>query len=122
MSAAKVDLIIEQGATFTKAILWKDSAGAAVNNSTYNMSMQIRENKKDAVPLMAGDSDSGSDKIIITLGGANGIISLTITAANTASLTFINAFYDLIAEDGSDPAVITRLMEGIITLNRAVTR
>ena len=121
MSAAKVNLIIEQGATFAKSILWKDSDGDAIDISGYTVTMQVRENLDSVSPILTGASGNGGTiSITLEAGAVTGLIDILITAANTANLDFVKASYDIEANDGSD--VITRLMEGTITLSKEITR
>ena len=46
MAAGIYDIIIEQGATFTLSATWKDSAGAAINLTSYSARMQVRPGMK----------------------------------------------------------------------------
>ena len=120
MSAAKVNLIIEQGATFSKSILWRDSDGDAVDLTSYVVTMYAKETIDSIHPILAGNSDTaGTITITLEDGSVTGLITITITAANTTKLDFMKAFYAIIANDGSD--VITRLMEGTLTLSRSIT-
>ena len=52
-------------------------------------------------------------------GNANGEITLTMSSANTTSLSPGRYVYDLIINDGS---TITRVVEGIATVLPSVTR
>jgi hypothetical protein len=49
----------------------------------------------------------------------SGSIGIYISAAKTATLNFDEAYYDLEIYSGSEA---TRLLEGIVTLDREVTR
>lgn len=56
----------------------------------------------------------------ITITGASGTVALLITAAQTALMTFANAVYDLMLT-APDGVTVTRLAEGAVTLEPAVT-
>ena len=116
MPAAKHDIIIEQGATFTRTITWKDSTGAAVNLTGYTARMQIRERVDSATALVSLTQASG-----IALGGSDGTITLTITSALTDALPNMKkGVYDL--ELVSSGGIVTRLIQGEVVVSPQVTR
>ena len=45
MAAAQYDILIEQGATFSRTFVWKDSSEVAVDLTGYTARMQIRKTK-----------------------------------------------------------------------------
>jgi hypothetical protein len=53
-------------------------------------------------------------------GTANGEITISITAANTANITAGRYVYDLIIRDNAN--TVTRVIEGIATVLPSVTR
>jgi hypothetical protein len=84
----------------------------------YTARMHIRENIDDAVELLELTSAAGE----ITLSVPDARIVVTITAAVTELLTFDEAVYDLELVSNDLVPVVTRLVEGIITLHKEVTR
>lgn len=117
MGAGRYDLTIEQGATYSKTLTWKDSNKAAINLTSYTARMQIRETKESTTTLATSEGTSPS--IVITLGGALGTILITMTAAITAAFTFDTAVYDL---EMILSGAVTRLLEGDVFLSKEVTR
>ena len=116
MSASIYHLNIEQGATFTRTITWKDSTGAPVNLTGYTARMQIRERVESSTALVSLTSSSG-----ITLGGVAGTIVITITSTQTDSLPNMKkGVYDL--ELVSSGGVVTRLLQGEVVVSPQVTR
>lgn len=111
--AGKYNITIEQGATYTKTFTWKDSDGNAVDLTGYSGRMHIRENYKTEDVLLDVEP-------YMTLGGAAGTISITISDDITSALTFDSAVYDLELEDSD--GVVTRLLEGSVTLSKEVTK
>jgi hypothetical protein len=104
-------LLIEQNATFSTTVNVVDSAGAAVNLYGYSASTQMRK------------SYYATSATIITstiTGNANGEITLSMTAANTANLTPGRSVFDLLitAPNGTK----TRVIEGIIVISPGVTQ
>jgi hypothetical protein len=116
MPASIYNLNIEQGATFTRTITWKDSTGAAVNLTGYTARMQIRERVDSATALVSLTQASG-----IALGGSAGTITLTITSALTDALPNMKkGVYDL--ELVSSGGIVTRLIQGEVVVSPQVTR
>ena len=114
MAAARYDFTIEQGVTYSKTIYYYDADGDLVDLTSYSARMKARRDKSDTTAVI-----DSTDNLTITLGGAAGTITLSMTAAQTAALSFNKAYYDLEVVDGSSN--VTRLLEGIITLNKEVT-
>lgn len=109
--AAFSEIVIEQGATFNTTINVEDTAGAAINLYGYTANSMMRK------------SYYSSSATVITstvTGTANGEITLGVSAANTASLAPGRYVYDVIIT--SPTSVVTRVVEGIVTVLPSVTR
>ena len=109
--AAFSELLIEQGATFSTTVNVEDTAGAAINLSGYSASSQMRK------------SYYATSNTIITstvTGNANGEITLSMTAANTANLTPGRYVYDLLIT--APDTTKTRVVEGIVIVSPGVTQ
>lgn len=130
------DLIIRQGETWS--FVWtKTSGGSAVDLTGYTARMTIRDRIKGAQQayLSSGaDADGGS----ITLGGAQGTVTLAMTATQSAALAGelsvassvllaehperdepeVRYIYDLELVNG---ATVTRELEGRVIVYREVT-
>ncbi len=115
MAATTYDILIEQGATFSQVITYKE-AGVAVNLTGYTARMQVRATLESASTLVELTTANSR----IALGGAAGTISLTISATDTAALTSGRGVYDLELVSGS--GIVTRLLQGVATISRNVTR
>lgn len=116
MSAGIYDIYIEQGATYNQPLVWKDSSGTAVNVTGYTARMQIRKTIDATTTILTLTTENGR----ITVGGANGLITLLVSAADTAALTTFCGVYDL--EVISPAGVVTRLLEGQVEVSKEVTR
>ena len=104
-------MLIEQNATFSTTVNVVDSAGSAVNLYGYSASTQMRK------------SYYATSATIITstiTGNANGEITLSMTAANTANLTPGRQVFDLLIT--SPTSVKTRVIEGIVVVSPGVTQ
>lgn len=113
MPAVNYDILIEQGATYKQKIVWKDSNGVAINLTTYTGRMQVRQLNTESILLNLTEG-SGIELF------ADGSIEITATATQTSALPIVYAKYDLELEDSS--GVVTRLMQGNVTISAEVTR
>lgn len=128
MSASLYDIEIEQGATWSKQLTWKDDSGAPINLTGYLARMQIRKSYSDGSAQISLTSSSG-----IVLGGSAGTIAITITDELTAALVIdysqlfmqngkkaLQYWYDLELESAG--GVVTRLLQGSAFIYPEVTR
>lgn len=115
MAAGIYNITIEQGATFDRIFTVTLPNGSPANYTGYTARMQIRRDlDDDAVALELTDANGR-----IELGGTLGTVRLLISAADTATLTR-NGVYDLeLIDSGGE---VDRLLKGIVTLDREVTR
>lgn len=109
--AAFSEIVIEQGATFNTTINVEDTAGAAINLYGYTANSMMRKSYY---------SSSATTITSTVTGTANGEITLTVSATNTAGLTPGRYVYDVIIT--SSTSVVTRVVEGIVTVLPSVTR
>ena len=114
--AGKLNLTIEQGATFNPVLTYTDDQvpPVAIDLSGYDARMHIRAAKGDATTLDELSVGSG-----ITLGGVAGTIALLITDTDTAAYTWTKAVYDL--EIISAGGIVTRLLQGAVIVTPEVT-
>ena len=106
-----MELLIEQGATFSTTVNVEDTAGSAVNLTNYIASSQMRKSYY---------SSSYSTISSVITGNANGEITMTMTAANTANLTPGRYVFDLVIT--APTTIKTRVVEGIIVVSPGVTQ
>ena len=109
--AAFSEIVIEQGATFNTTINVEDTAGAAINLYGYTANSMMRKSYY---------SSSATTITSTVTGTANGEVTLTVSATNTAALTPGRYVYDVIIT--SPTSVVTRVVEGIVTVLASVTR
>lgn len=115
MGAGRLDITIEQGATFQRTITVTE--GASLFDLTgYTARMHIRSTLGAATTLIVLTSENGR----LTMGGVAGTIAMLITATDTAALSFDSGVHDIEIVSGS--GVVIRLLEGTVTLSREVTR
>jgi hypothetical protein len=108
--ATKANITIDQGTTFSTVISLADDEDVAVDLTGYTANSQIRKHY----------SSSNSQSFSITLGGTSGTISLSLTSTQTSNLTPGRYVYDV--ELTSSSNVVSRIVEGIVTVTPEVTR
>lgn len=111
--AGYVELYIDQGTTFNSTInLTDDTTNAPINAALYTVSSQLRRSHLSA---------NASGNLTCTITDAqNGVIILSMTAANSSNLLVGRHFFDVKSTDANN--VVSRLLEGTITVNPAATR
>src|SRR5690606_6051660 len=111
MTAGRYDIIVEQGATWSRTMTVADD-GAPRDLNGYTIRMQARprhSSEQVIVALTTGDGITISD-------AAGGVFVMQLTAAQTEALPRVNGYrYDLELEDGA--GVVTRLLEGSFTVS-----
>lgn len=115
MSAGIYNDVLDQGATYNLVVVYKDNNDAPINLTGYSAYMQLRENYDSTTADLTLSTANGG--IVIT--GAQGKLTITATATQTTALTSDYYLYDLEIVSGS---VVTRLLQGQITVNSEVTR
>src|SRR6056300_1877891 len=132
MAAGKYNFSIEQGTTVDFEITYTDSNDNPIDLSGYNARMDIRPSAGSDVKYLTLSSSLGPCGTGLNMSGSGGLsaskplssgsIGVYISAASSSALTFTEASYDLEIVSGSgNCAVVTRLVEGKVTLSKEVT-
>lgn len=104
--AARYDTTIEQGATFNRTFTWETGDPAEpVDLTGWTARMTMRGAGAEDFSLTTSNGR-------IALGGAEGTVSVTITAADTALLKATRYSYDLELVNG---AYVKRLLCGYLS-------
>jgi len=106
--AIKTNLTVDQGANFVYNIYLIDSDGNPFNISGYSGNAQIRKTY----------TSSSYTTMNVNIAGSNGIITLSMNSTTTANLSNTRYVYDL---ELSSNNVVSRIVEGIVTVNLGVT-
>jgi hypothetical protein len=104
------ELNLEQGATVTVDVTLVDGSSQRVNLTNYTANSQIRKSY---------ESITAYNFVVEITDSANGELTLTMSAANTANIRAGRYVYDLIIQDAN---IKTRAIEGIVTVMPSVTR
>ena len=116
MSAGLVNFVIELGTNFKRTLIWKDREQNPIDLTGYSAFMQIRQTV-DSVDFEIELTSAGGE---ITFTPEEGKIHLNIPYAETATITWKKAVFDLILE--SPAGERTRLIEGTVETKKAITR
>lgn len=117
MSAGLYTLNIDQGATLSLVLTWKDSDGNLVNLTGYTARMTLRPTYSSSTTILSLTTANSR----ISLGGVAGTITLTVDATTTAALSAPQSgVYDLELVSGS--GVVTRLIQGTFNVSPEATR
>ena len=115
MAAGIKNFLIEKGSTWNKTMHF--GTGNAANPTPfslvgYTVRMEIRLKNDDSTPLMTLSNavDNGKITIVSVTGG---IIKAGLTKTETAALSFQEAYYRIIADNGTDAK---RWLEGKIII------
>jgi hypothetical protein len=108
--ATKANITVDQGTTFSTTITLTDDNGDPIDLTDYTGRSQMRKHY----------TSSNSVSFTVSLGGTNGVVSLGLTSTQTANLTPGRYVYDV--EVVSSANVVSRIVEGIVTITPEVTR
>jgi len=108
--STKANLVIDQGATYSVTLNLTDDNGDALDLNNYSASSQLRKwyTSTTSVPFTT------------SIDPVAGTVTLSLTATQTANLTAGRYVYDVELTDIHN--VISRIIEGIVTVTPNVTR
>lgn len=125
MAAGKYNITIEQGATYTVEIQYKDSNSSPIDLTGYSGRMQIRPSIGSPTAYLCLSSSLQADGTGLNFSGSAGInpptsgtIGIYISAVSSSALTFDEGVYDLEIASGS---FVARLLQGNVKLSKEVT-
>lgn len=107
-----VELNMDQGATFNVDIDLTEANSAPVNVTGYTFTSSLRKSYYS--------SRVTANLVVSITNAANGNVSLSLAAANTANIKAGRYVFDIKQLDTSN--ITTRVIEGIITVNPQVTK
>ena len=107
--ATKVNLVVDQGADFTTTLTLNNDDGSLFDLTDYTGASQIKKHY----------TSSNSTNMSVTLNGNTGIVTLTMNNSVTAAMTSGRYVYDLELTDSAN--VVSRIVEGIVTVTPQVT-
>lgn len=108
--AIKSNIIIDQGTDYEVTINVKDANTTPVNLTGFTGVAQLRKYF----------TSSRKYDFTVTIGANTGEVTLAMAAANTASIAAGRYVYDCVLTSNTN--VVSRIVEGIATINPRVTR
>ena len=108
--ATRVNIVIDQGTDFETSINLTDSSGDQLNLTGMSAASQIRKTH----------TSSNSVAFTTALANASGTLTLSLNNATTSSMTAGRYVYNVELTDASN--VISRILEGVVTVTPEVTR
>jgi hypothetical protein len=115
MPAARHDFVVEQGTTWRRTVEYKNPDGSPFVLTGWTARMQVRARRAAGAPLLDLTSTPAAGIVI-----ASNVLTVTVTAAQTAALPAGRAVYDV--EIVSPAGEVTRLVEGSFIVEGEVTR
>lgn len=110
--AEYIELTINQGATFKKSRTLKNADQTPIDLTGYTFVSQIRKSFYSMNPT--------ANITVTTTDTANGIIELSMVAADTANVKAGRYVYDL--KMTTDAGIVIREMEGVVTVTPQVSK
>jgi hypothetical protein len=115
-SQGKLDLVIEQGATFRRTITYLQADGSPRDLTGYTAKMQIKD-VIGGTTLYELTTENGR----IIIDGPNARISMEILDTVTSGFTWTHGVYDLEISSPEATPTVTRLVQGSVTVTPEVT-
>ncbi len=111
-NASRVDVTCRRGDTFTLEFTFSDDAGAALDLTSYTWKMDVKETDTSSGDIIAdGDFDYN--------GNAQGVLTITATAATMAGAAGGLYVYDLQSTDNG--GAVKTWVYGIFKINEDVS-
>ena len=113
--AGQKNFDVDQNATFSFVVEYKDEDGNAIDLTGASAKMQVRDVKGGSKLAVTLTSPSGG----IIINGPLGKLTVTLTPTQTNKLFYPKSVYDIMVIDSNVNKI--KLLEGFMTLNRSVT-
>ena len=113
--AGQKNFEVDQNATFSFVVEYKDENDNAIDLSGASAKMQVRDTKGGSKLAVTLTSPSGG----ITIDGPNGKLTVKMTPTQTSKIFYPKSSYDVMVIDSNGNKI--KLLEGFMTLSRSVT-
>jgi hypothetical protein len=113
--AGQKNFEVDQNATFTFIIEYKDNDGLPIDLTGATAKMQVRDTKGGSKLAFSLTSPSGG----ITITPLLGKLTIKMTPTQTNKLFYPKSSYDIMVTDSNSNKI--KLLEGYMTLSRSVT-
>lgn len=113
--ASQYNLTMDQGSDWFLSLQYKDGSGNPIDLTGYTAAMQLRQYYESTTAALTLTTTAG-----ITITPLTGSIDIHATATQTAAVPGGKYVYDL--EIKSAGNIVTRLIQGIMTVSAEATR
>jgi hypothetical protein len=113
--AGQKNFEVDQNATFSFIVEYKDNNGLPVDLTGATAKMQVRDTKGGSKLAFSLTSPAGG----ITITPALGKLTIKMTPTQTNKLFYPKSSYDIMLTDSNANKI--KLLEGFMTLSRSVT-
>jgi hypothetical protein len=111
--ASYVELYVDQGATFSSTItLVDDVTNLPINVALYNVRSSMKRSYYSA--------NASANLVCTIVDGANGLVSLSLANTVTSNIRAGRYVFDVTTRDNNN--IVSRVIEGTITVTPGVTR
>lgn len=130
MAAGNYSFYIEQGTTIDFEVQYLDANNEPIDLTGHSGRMQIKSTFADNDPITYATLSSSllPDGTGLNFGGqfgdkplSSGSIGVYISAATSSLFTFSKGKYDLELYSDTEYPVVTRVLEGVVTIKKQVT-
>ncbi len=108
--AIKANIVVDQGSSFSTSINITDTSDTVIDLTGYTGAAQMRKHY----------TSSNSTPFVVNIMPADGEVRLSLTANTTTALVAGRYVYDVELTDSN--GVVSRIVEGIVTVTPNVTR
>jgi len=116
MLAGKYNIVCDQGSSFTRTLEIKTAEGTVFSLTGYTARMEVRRTLDASTTIVSLTTTNGR----ISINGSTGVITLTLTAVETAALTQ-SGVYDLEIVKTATGEVF-KVVRGEFKLEKEVTK
>lgn len=113
--AGQKNFEVDQNATFSFIVEYKDNEGNPIDLTGCSAKMQVRDTKGGSKLAFSLTSPIGG----ISIDGPNGKLTIKATPTQTNKLFYPKSSYDVMLTDSNLNKI--KLLEGFLTLSRSVT-
>jgi hypothetical protein len=113
--AGQKNFEVDQNATFSFIVEYKDNNGSPIDLTGATAKMQVRDQKGGTKLAFSLTSPSGG----IVIDPTNGKLTIKMTPTQTNKLFYPKSSYDVMITDSNTNKI--KLLEGYMTLSRSVT-
>lgn len=108
--ATKQNLYVDQGTNFSQSFFMRTPTGENLDLTNFTGRAQFRKEY----------TSSNSVSFTVVVGGNTGVVTLSLAPAATSNIEAGRYIYDLEIE--SNTGVVSRMIEGFLTITPEVTR